>query len=81
MTASFTFTCDGVAIPARPGQTVAAALLVAGLDSGLFCAIGVCQGCLVDVAGRGRVVACQSPAEPGMLVSRVPPRRPPSAPR
>ncbi|NUT97425.1 MAG: (2Fe-2S)-binding protein [Saccharothrix sp.] len=63
-------TVDGTAVPARPGQTVAAALLAAGRPAwrdtrgggrprGLFCGIGVCFDCLVVVNGVPDVRACQ----------------------
>ena len=63
-------TVDGLPMPARPGQTVAAALLAAGRISwrdtrksgrprGLFCGIGVCFDCLVVVNGVPDVRACQ----------------------
>jgi len=61
---------DGITISARPGQTVAAALIAAGRTSwretrrdgrprGLFCGIGVCFDCLVVVNGVPDVRACQ----------------------
>ncbi|XVV06550.1 (2Fe-2S)-binding protein [Actinosynnema sp. CA-248983] len=63
-------TVDGTAVPARPGQTIAAALLAAGRTAwrdtrgsgrprGLFCGIGVCFDCLVVVNGVPDVRACQ----------------------
>ncbi|RZS32852.1 2Fe-2S iron-sulfur cluster protein [Herbihabitans rhizosphaerae] len=63
-------TVDGVPTVARPGQTVAAALIergqtswrdtrIGGRPRGLFCGIGVCFDCLVVVNGVPDVRACQ----------------------
>ncbi|MEV8321200.1 (2Fe-2S)-binding protein [Streptomyces sp. NPDC059900] len=71
-----TVTFDGREIPALPGQTVAAALWSAGIKSwrttrrqgeprGVFCGIGVCFDCLVEVNGRPNQRACLTPAAPG----------------
>ncbi|GGV45256.1 hypothetical protein GCM10010277_36000 [Streptomyces longisporoflavus] len=71
-----TVTFDGREIPALPGQTVAAALWTAGVVSwrttrhrgeprGVFCGIGVCFDCLVEVNGRINQRACLVPAAPG----------------
>lgn len=71
-----TVTFDGRAIPALPGQTVAAALWSAGITAwrttrlggeprGVFCGIGVCFDCLVQVNGRTNQRACLVPATPG----------------
>ncbi|GAA3096794.1 hypothetical protein GCM10010449_20310 [Streptomyces rectiviolaceus] len=71
-----TVTFDGREIPALPGQTVAAALWSAGITAwrttrrggeprGVFCGIGVCFDCLVEVNGRSNQRACLTPAAPG----------------
>jgi predicted molibdopterin-dependent oxidoreductase YjgC len=63
------FTFDGTPMTAEPGQTVGAALLAAGIRSwrvtrsggrprGLFCGIGACFDCLVDVNDDRAVRAC-----------------------
>lgn len=63
-------TVNGEQINAKPGQTVAAALLSSGRDSwrttringrprGVFCGIGACHDCLVIVNGTPDVRACQ----------------------
>ncbi|WP_166352262.1 (2Fe-2S)-binding protein [Phytoactinopolyspora limicola] len=68
-----TFDFDGQAIPFRPGQSVGAALLAAGIRSwrttrvggrprGMFCGIGVCFDCLVIVDGQPNQRACLVPA-------------------
>ncbi len=55
-------------IPYRPGETLAYTLLrecKSGLGTsstgqiyGLFCGIGACQGCLVEIDGQGVKEAC-----------------------
>lgn len=63
------FTFDATPMTAEPGQTVGAALLAAGVRSwrrtrsggrprGLFCGIGACFDCLVDVNDDRAVRAC-----------------------
>ena len=75
-----TITVDGRAVTAAPGETVAAALLAAGIrhlgDSfrggtprGAFCFMGVCQECLVRIDGRQPVQACLVPVEDGMKIA------------
>jgi predicted molibdopterin-dependent oxidoreductase YjgC len=72
-------TIDGRPLPAREGQTVAAALLAAGRRTlrhtarrgeprGLFCGMGVCFDCLVQIDGRPNVRACQAIVAEGMRV-------------
>ena len=72
------FTFDGRRVTARRGQTVAMALWDAGvrafrespLDAaprGVFCAIGVCQECVVVIDGIRRP-ACTTLAQPGLSV-------------
>jgi aerobic-type carbon monoxide dehydrogenase small subunit (CoxS/CutS family) len=64
-----TFRFDGEPVAARPGQTIAAALLAdghrvlrrtrgTGAPRGMFCGIGACFDCLVVVNGRPGVRAC-----------------------
>lgn len=75
-----TFTFDGAPVPFRPGQSVGAALIAAGIRSwrttriagrprGVFCGIGVCFDCLVVIDGRPNERACRVPAADGMRVS------------
>lgn len=75
------FEFEGRAIAARPGDTVAAALLAAGethlrdtpvkgLARGPFCMMGVCFDCLVEIDGQPNRQACQVPVEAGMKVER-----------
>ena len=61
---------QGRAIRGRRGETVAAALTAAGERElretksgerrGLFCGMGVCQECLVEIDGRGNQRACMT---------------------
>jgi predicted molibdopterin-dependent oxidoreductase YjgC len=72
-------TFDGVVVPALPSQTIAAALLAHGQrvlrytsrkghPRGVFCGMGVCFDCLVQVDGRPNVRACQTAVADGMCV-------------
>ncbi|HEX6021356.1 MAG TPA: FAD-dependent oxidoreductase [Solirubrobacter sp.] len=65
---------EGRAVPARPGDTVAAALMDAGEDAGVFCGMGVCQQCLVKVDGVAGRRACMTAAVNGMRIERQPDR-------
>jgi predicted molibdopterin-dependent oxidoreductase YjgC len=76
-TSSFDF--DGRPVAFTQGQTVGAALWAGGVRSwrrtrfggrprGLFCGIGVCFDCLVEVDGRPDQRACLVPARPGAVV-------------
>jgi predicted molibdopterin-dependent oxidoreductase YjgC len=73
------FDFDGRPVPYLPGQTVGAALWAQGVRSwrrtrvegrprGLFCGIGVCFDCLVEVDGRPDQRACLVPARDGAVV-------------
>jgi predicted molibdopterin-dependent oxidoreductase YjgC len=70
---------DGQAVPARAGESVAAAMLAAGLlrfrdtpasgaARGPFCMMGVCFDCLVSVDGVGSRQACMVTVRDGMIV-------------
>ena len=70
------FTFDGRPLEAPRGMTVGGALLANGIRSwrltretgrprGLFCGIGVCFDCLVDVGGQRAVRACLIPVRDG----------------
>ncbi|WP_413733663.1 (2Fe-2S)-binding protein [Sodalis sp. RH21] len=72
---------EGRELPFRAGDTVASALLVAGIDfsrttplSGAarapYCLMGICYECLVNINGADNQRACQVQAEHGMVVSR-----------
>lgn len=83
---SVELTIDGQSIQARAGDTVAAALLLAGTDyfrttpvSGAqrapYCMMGVCFDCLVKIDGVGNQQACMITVRPGMRVERQQGRR------
>lgn len=76
---SVDFTFDGKPFQAMAGQTIAAALLAQGErvlrhtsrrhePRGLFCGMGVCFDCLVQVDGKPNVRACQTSVAQGMCV-------------
>lgn len=73
------FTFDGREMRAHEGDTIAAAILAAGErclrvtgrrsePRGLFCGMGVCFDCLVQVNGRPNVQACRTIVTEGMRV-------------
>ncbi len=72
---------EGQRLPFRAGDTVASALLVAGIDffrvtplSGAtrapYCLMGICYECLVSINGADNQRACQVLAEHDMFISR-----------
>ncbi|MCR9138743.1 MAG: (2Fe-2S)-binding protein [Alphaproteobacteria bacterium] len=74
------FEFDGRRIVARRGDSVAAALLAAGIKSfrttqksgaarGPFCMMGACFDCLVEIDGE-TVQACAVPVSQDLLVGR-----------
>lgn len=78
--AAVTLQVNGQPLPARRGQTVAAAMLAAGQrvlrhtrragkPRGLFCAMGVCFDCVMTIDGKAGVRACMTRVEDGMQVS------------
>ncbi|WP_049572812.1 (2Fe-2S)-binding protein [Streptomyces sp. SBT349] len=80
MTDRPTLTFEGRPLPARPGQSVGAALTEAGVRAwrptrdgaaprGLFCGIGVCWDCLITVDGVPGQRACLVPARDGMVLT------------
>jgi len=74
----FTIQVDGLSLPARRGQTVAAVLIASGqlvlrrtargAPRGVFCGMGVCYDCVVTIDGVPDQRACMTPARPGMSV-------------
>ena len=73
------FTFDGQEIIAYEGDTIAAALHAASIRTlshslkrhhprGLFCAIGKCSSCLMEVDGRPNIKTCLVPVKDGMVV-------------
>jgi predicted molibdopterin-dependent oxidoreductase YjgC len=74
-----TLQVEGRDIVAPEGQSLALALLQAGVDAfretpvsaaprGPLCLMGVCFDCLVQVDGRPNVQACMVPVCDGMIV-------------
>ncbi len=74
MSGAFTFTLDGVDIPARSGQTIMEAADEAGFWIPRLCWLkdlspgGACRLCTVVVNGRHQA-ACTQPAAPGIEVA------------
>jgi predicted molibdopterin-dependent oxidoreductase YjgC len=74
----FEIEVDGEKIIAHPGETVAAAMTAAGkltlnyttheTPRGIFCGIGLCWSCLIEVNGTPNKRACQTLAVPGCQV-------------
>ena len=73
-----TITWEGRDIPARAGESLAVALLAAGVtafrqhpvtgaDRGPLCLMGACFDCLVELDGQQNVQACMAPVRPGMV--------------
>jgi predicted molibdopterin-dependent oxidoreductase YjgC len=80
--AAVTLSFEGAALSARAGETVAAALLAAGLFSnrdtpvssaprGPFCMMGACYDCLVEIDGEPNRQACMTEVAEGMQVRRM----------
>lgn len=77
---SIEFTFDGAAIDSFQGETVAAALLAAGVEEfGTtrngepripLCNMGTCFDCAVTVDGEPLVRACLTEAQSGMVVEK-----------
>ena len=80
-------TFEGQTIAARKGETVAAALAANGVNAfrstrtgaprGLFCGMGVCQDCLVEIDGRPNRRACMTKVDGPVTVRRPDPDLPP----
>jgi predicted molibdopterin-dependent oxidoreductase YjgC len=76
---SFEIEVDGQTVTAYEGETLATAMLAAGLgafaahaepypSSRLFCGMGSCFQCLVTIDGEPNCQACRTLARPGMKV-------------
>lgn len=72
-------TVDGVPMEAREGDTVAAALTANGVRTfrhtakrheprGIFCGIGQCTDCVMEVDGKPNVRTCMTRVHEGMVV-------------
>jgi len=77
----FDIEVDGRLVSAEPGQTIAAALIGAGITvfrhtptgapRGIFCGMGACFDCLVTVDGLVEQRACMTPVRQGMRVQTL----------
>lgn len=76
---SLTFTWNGTSIQAQDGDSIAVALLAAGVRAtratavsgtarGPYCMMGACFECLAEVDGRPNVQTCMTPIRDGMQV-------------
>lgn len=72
-------TVDGVPLEARAGDTVAGALTAHGIrvfrhtarfhePRGVFCGIGQCTDCVMEVDGKPNVRTCMTRVREGMVV-------------
>ncbi|MCA3359611.1 MAG: (2Fe-2S)-binding protein [Roseomonas sp.] len=79
--AAVTITVEGQQVAVHPGESLAAALIAAGLwrfgegedparPRTAFCMMGVCQQCLLRLDGR-LVQACLTPVAAGQEVTRA----------
>ena len=83
--APIAFEFEGSPIAALPGESLAAALAATGEIAlrqagaherrGVYCGMGVCQECLVEIDGRGGQRACMTAVAAGMKVRRHDPER------
>ena len=84
---SMRFSFEGQPLEAKAGDSVAAALLAAGITSfrdtpvsgaarGPWCLMGVCFDCLVEIDGVANRQACQVQLTEGMAVRRMRGARP-----
>jgi predicted molibdopterin-dependent oxidoreductase YjgC len=75
-----TITWDGRELPARNGESLATALLAAGVlvfretpvsgaARGPLCLMGACFECLVELDGQPNVQACMVPVRPGLVAA------------
>ena len=75
--AAVTLWVDGRAVPAFAGESIATALWAGGIrrlrtspggaPRGMFCGMGVCQECVVEVEGV-TVAACQTRVADGLSI-------------
>ncbi|KAB3531030.1 (2Fe-2S)-binding protein [Alkaliphilus pronyensis] len=74
-----TFTFNNKTIEGYEGETIAAALHAAGIKTlshssekhrprGLFCAIGNCSSCLMEVNGEANVRICVEEVKEGLII-------------
>ena len=78
---TITLSIDGRDVVVAEGLSVAAAILMAGLDhcrtTGLsgeprapYCMMGLCFDCLMEIDGVANQQACLTPVRAGMIVKR-----------
>jgi predicted molibdopterin-dependent oxidoreductase YjgC len=82
------FTFNGAPMSGLAGDTIAAALLAEGIRRfrttakgdarGMWCGMGVCWECIVDVVGEGSVRACMAELREGMVLRSMAGREPSS---
>ncbi len=71
---------DGKKIKAYEGEMISAALIASGVKvfrytskynqpRGIFCAIGRCTDCVMEVDGRANVRTCITPVKQGMVIN------------
>jgi hypothetical protein len=76
---AFEFTFEGKTLSGFDGESVASALMRAGIRSqrstlkrsaprGYYCGMGLCWECAVDVEGEGVVRSCSFMLRPGLRV-------------
>ena len=80
MSESISFTFAGRELTGRRGESLAAALIAAGIrgfratrtgaERSIFCGMGVCQDCLVEVDGQSNRRACMVKLDRGITVRR-----------
>ncbi len=84
--ATVRFVIDGIELDAPAGESLAAALMAAGIGTirhgpmdgqprSVFCLIGLCQECLVEIDGM-QIEACRVNVSAGMQVNRLRPMDP-----
>jgi len=75
-----TIYCDGEAVMAKKDEPIASALLAHGIKvcrhtaktqepRGVFCGIGQCTDCVMEVDGRINTRTCITPVADGMIVN------------
>jgi predicted molibdopterin-dependent oxidoreductase YjgC len=75
-----TLVVDGRKIKAYEGEMISAALVASGIFTfrytskkkeprGIFCAIGRCTDCVMEVNGRPNVRTCITPVEDNMVIN------------
>lgn len=80
-----TIEVDGEPVSSFEGETIAAALLASGRrvlrytasgkPRGMFCGMGACFDCVVEVDGDPSVRSCITPVRPGMKIRTPRPAR------